>query len=143
MFWLYENKRIRGEIPAEIANLVNLKSLALFNTNIEGAIPNLSNLQALEVFKVENCDLTGDGYMSLYDVPTLKVLGIAGNKELTGSLEGIGKLTKLEELYLGETQIGGTLPEEMGNLVNLWVIKSPETGFTGPIPGSFGRMTSL
>lgn len=119
------------------------ESLALFNTGISGEIPDLSKLQKLELFKVENCNLSGSGHMSLYSIPTLIVLGVAGNRELTGTLEGIGGLTKLQELYTGETQMSGTLPDGMGNLSNLRVIMSPNTNFTGPIPASFGSLTSL
>ena len=116
--------------------------MVLFNTGISGEIPNLSNLQKLEVFKVENCALTGDGFSSLYNVPSLKVLGLAGN-EMTGSLEGIGKLLNLEELYISQTSIGGPLPKGMGNLIQLKYIKGSETMLTGTIPSSFGDLKNL
>ena len=120
------------------------ESLALFNTGITGAIPaELANLSELEVFKVENCNLSGDGWMVLFDTPTLLVLGVAGNPDLTGNLDGIGNLANLQELYLGETQIGGALPEELGNLIGLRTIKSPQTAFTGAIPASLGDLVSL
>ena len=125
-------------------NIFHTESIAFSNTGLTGPIPTtLTNLQSLEVFKVENCNLFGDGYMSLYDIPTLKVLGVAGNKFLTGTLDGIGKLAKLEELYLGNTKMGGPLPEELGQLSNLWIITSPETAFTGAIPASWGNLKSL
>lgn len=118
-------------------------SLALFNTRLSGNIPNLSSLQKLEVFKVENCHLVGDGYNSLYSVPALKVLGIAGNEFVTGSLSGIQQLVNLEELYIGGTQLDGSLPEEMGQLTELIYIESSETAFTGIIPTSFGNLVNL
>ena len=118
------------------------ESLALFNTGISGGIPDLSNLQKLEVFKVENCALTGDGFMSLYNVPPLKVLGVAGNP-IAGSLEGVGKLLALEELYIGQTSISGTLPQAMGNFHQLKYIKSSETSLTGAIPTSLGNLKNL
>ena len=51
---------------------ITQESLAIFNTGISGTIPDLSNLQKLEVFKVEHSDLTGSGFTSLYDIPSLK-----------------------------------------------------------------------
>jgi Leucine-rich repeat (LRR) protein len=116
--------------------------LALFNTGISGEISDLSNLQKLEVFKIENCDLTGDGFMSLYNVPHLKVLGVAGNP-IVGSLEGVDKLLILEELYIGQTSIRGTLPQGMGNMHQLKYIKSSETSLTGAIPTSLGNLKNL
>jgi Leucine-rich repeat (LRR) protein len=118
------------------------ESLVLFNTGISGEIPDLSNLQKLEVFKVENCALTGDGFTSLFDIPSLKVLGLAGN-EITGSLEGIGNLINLEELYISHTSIGGTLPSGIGNLRQLKYIKGSETLLTGAIPISFTNLKNL
>jgi Leucine-rich repeat (LRR) protein len=118
--------------------------LALFDTGISGDIPDsISNLAQLEVFKVENCNLTGDGWTALFGVPSLTVLGVAGNELITGNLQGIGNLANLQQLYIGETKIGGPLPEELGQLVNLLVIKSPETAFTGAIPSSFGNLKNL
>lgn len=122
--------------------MLHTESLALFNTGISGEIPDLSNLQKLEVFKVENCALTGDGFMSLYKVPSLKVLGVAGSA-ITGSLEGVDKLPNLEELYLSQTSISGPLPQGMGNLYQLKYIKSSETYLTGAIPTSLGELKNL
>ncbi|KAL3808303.1 hypothetical protein ACHAXA_001920 [Cyclostephanos tholiformis] len=141
MLWLFDNKGITGSFPSVVGQ-ANLKSLVLFNTGISGPIPDLSNLQKLEVFKVENCALTGDGYSSLYDVPSLKVLGLAGNA-VTGSLEGVGELLNLEELYISQTSIGGPLPKGIGNLNQLKYIKGSETLLTGAIPSSIGNLKNL
>ena len=126
------------------SHFTHTELLALFDTGISGDIPDsISNLAQLEVFKVENCNLTGDGWTALFGVPSLTVLGVAGNELITGNLQGIGNLANLQQLYIGETKIGGPLPEELGQLVNLLVIKSPETAFTGAIPSSFGNLKNL
>jgi hypothetical protein len=118
--------------------------LVLSNTQLTGTIPTaLSNLQKLEVFKVENCQLSGDGWQSLYQIPTLKVLGVAGNHDLTGTLDGIWNLAQLEELYLGETGVSGPLPEEMGQMTALWILKSPATALTGALPASLENLRKM
>ena len=120
----------------------NIESLALFNTDITGEIPDLSSLQNLEVFKVENCKLSGDGFTSLYNIPSLIALGVAGNDEVTGTLDGIENLVNLQELYLGETKMSGPLPEGMKGLTKLKFILSPETAFTGVMP-DFSNLVDL
>jgi len=118
-------------------------SLALFDTGVSGNIPDLSTLQKLEVFRVDNCKLVGDGYTYLYNVPSLKVLGIAGNEFVTGTLSGIEQLVNLEELYIGATKMDGPLPEELGQLTKLKYIESSATAFTGVIPASIGDLVNL
>ena len=118
-------------------------SLALFDTGISGTIPDLSALQKLEVFRVDNCKLVGDGYTYLHNVPSLKVLGIAGNEFVTGTLSGIEQLVNLEELYIGKTKMDGPLPEELGQLTKLKSIESSATAFTGVIPASIGDLVNL
>ena len=115
----------------------------MFNTGLGGDIPDLSNLQSLEVFKVENCNFSGDGWTTLFSVPTIIVLGVAGNEFVSGTLDGIGNLVNLQELYIAETSVGGTIPEEIGNLSQLKTIKSKETAFTGPLPAGIGGLVSL
>ena len=117
--------------------------MALFNTEITGEVPDLSGLQSLEVFKVENCKLAGEGFMSLYNIPSLIILGVSGNDDITGTLDGIEKLVNLQELYLAGTKMNGPLPEAMGDMTKLKFIQSPETSFTGAIPATFGNLVDL
>ncbi len=70
-------------------------------------------------------------------------MGIAGNEFITGSLSGIDQLVNLEELYIGETEMDGPLPDEMGKLAKLKVVESSGTAFTGVIPSSFGNLVDL
>ena len=97
--------------------------MALFNTEITGEVPDLSGLQSLEVFKVENCKLAGEGFMSLYNIPSLIILGVSGNDDITGTLDGIEKLVNLQELYLAGTKMNGPLPEAMGDMTKLKFIQ--------------------
>lgn len=119
------------------------ESIALFNTGLKGPIPDLSNLKSLEVFKVENCNLEGNAWKSVLNTPTLKVLGVAGNELVTGTLNGVENLVNLEELYTGATGIGGQIPEDIGQLTKLWNFRSPETALTGALPESMGDLVSL
>ena len=70
-------------------------------------------------------------------------LGVAGNEEITGTLEGIENLVNLQELYVGETKMSGPLPEGLGALTKMKFIKSSEAAFTGALPASIGNLVDL
>ena len=61
--------------------------------------------------------------MSLYNIPSLIVLGVSGNDDITGTLDGIEKLVNLQELYLAGTKMNGPLPEVMGDMTKLKFIQ--------------------
>ena len=107
----------------------------MYNTQISGPVPSsYSNLQSLQTFKAENCLLDGD-ISALYAIPTLKTLSVSGNAGISGSLEGAASLTNLEELYVSETSMTGTL-EDLGAMFKLRMFGAAEAGFTGPLPES-------
>ena len=81
--------------------------------------------------------------MSLYNVPSMVVLGVAGNDDITGTLEGIENLVNLQELYVGETGMSGPLPEGLGALTKMKFIKSSQAAFTGALPASIGNLVDL
>ena len=93
----YRNQRnIKVEIPETIGNLVNLRSLRLYNClaleTLPDSIGNLVNLQSLD----------------LSDNPALETLP-----------DSIGNLVNLQSLYLSDNPALKTLPDPIGNLVNL------------------------
>ena len=92
---------------------------------------------------VEYCNLSGDGFMSLYNVPSMVAMGVAGNDDITGTLEGIENLVNLQELYVGETGMSGPLPEGLGALTKMKFIKSSQAAFTGALPASIGNLVDL
>jgi len=81
--------------------------------------------------------------MSLYNVPSMVALGVAGNDDITGTLEGIENLVNLQELYVGETGMSGPLPEGLGTLTKMKFIKSSQAAFTGALPASIGNLVDL
>lgn len=70
-------------------------------------------------------------------------LGVAGNDDITGTLEGIENLVNLQELYVGETGMSGPLPEGFGALTKMKFIKGSEAAFTGALPASIGNLVDL
>ena len=67
-----------------------------------------------------------------------------GNSQLTGSIpQEIGNLTNLTDLNLGYNQLTGSIPPEIGNLTNLTYLGLSNNDFTGSIPLEIGNLINL
>ena len=67
-----------------------------------------------------------------------------GNNQLTGSIPPeIGNLTNLTYLGLYLNQLTGSIPPEIGNLTNLTWLDLGNNGLTGSIPPEIGNLTNL
>ena len=67
-----------------------------------------------------------------------------GDNQLTGEIPPeLGNLVNLEELYLWGNELTGTIPAELGNLVNLQELDLADNQLTGEIPAELGRLTNL
>jgi len=66
------------------------------------------------------------------------------NNELTGTIPSeLGNLINLTELNLNNNQLTGAIPSELGNLINLDKLNLYENQLTGPIPSQLGNLTNL
>ena len=67
-----------------------------------------------------------------------------GNNQLTGVIPPeIGNLTNLTDLYLEWNQLTGSIPPEIGNLTNLTYLYLNNNQLTGSIPPEIGNLTNL
>ena len=63
---------------------------------------------------------------------------------LTGTIPPeIGNLVNLRELYLYNNQLTGEIPPEIGNLINLESLYLEKNGLTGTIPPEIGQLINL
>ena len=112
--------QLKGELPPELANLTNLKVLALGGNQLTGEIP-----------------------AWLGSLTNLKELYLWGN-ELNGEIPAeLGNLTNLGFLSLRENQLSGTIPVELGNLTNLTTLSLSANQLTGGIPDEMALITDL
>ena len=66
------------------------------------------------------------------------------NKNLTGTIPSeIGNLINLTRLDLTYNQLTGNIPSEIGNLTNLTFFSLKDNAFAGPIPSEVGNLTKL
>ena len=102
---------LRGELPADLANLTQLTSLNLSINDLSGAIPpELGNLA-----NVRNLSLSWNA--------------------LAGAIPPeLGGLSNLEDLTLHGNALSGAIPPELGDLANLRLLSLFRNALSGPIP---------
>ena len=67
-----------------------------------------------------------------------------GDNQLTGDIPAeLGSLTELEWMFLNQNQLTGEIPAELGNLTNLARLRLDGNRLTGTIPAELGRLTNL
>ncbi|KAL8209135.1 hypothetical protein R6Q57_008547 [Mikania cordata] len=118
------NNRIYEKLPTSLANLCNLKLIALQSNLLFGSVSDLQNLCECKSSKLEN-------------------LGFWGNN-LIGSLpKKLGYLKNLINFDLGYNFISGQIPDSIGSLPNLRTLVLNVNLISGKIPSSIGRLSSL
>ncbi|KAI3769478.1 hypothetical protein L6452_00581 [Arctium lappa] len=133
-----------GIVPESISNLHRLTFLRLDKCYFSGNIPrSLSNMTQLVGLSLAQNDFTGV-VPSLVSLSKLNLLELSGNRFEKGRLpDWLGKLTKLNELYLCQMNLYGEIPSFLSNLTKLRVIGLENNSFFGHIPSSFMNMTHL
>ena len=153
-----DDNQLTGEIPSEIGNLNNLNFLFLDNNQLSGIIPDeicnqgdsspsLSNNQLSPPYPSCIEDFVGEQFVELwgnnYSIENTTEL-VLFNNQLTGSIPPeIGNLINLTELVLFENQFTGSIPLEIGNLTNLTELLLFNNQLTGSIPPEIGNLTNL
>ena len=65
-------------------------------------------------------------------------------QDLAGTLSpGLGRLTELVSLGLGDNALSGPIPAELGELTDLAVLNLSRNRLSGPIPPELGRLANL
>ena len=111
---------LSGTIPAEIAELLDLRRLELGDNRLSGEI--LGNLVDLE---------------------DLEVLNLSGNRFSGRIPDRLGGLAGLTTLDLADNQFTDTIPGELGNLLELETLRLSRNPFGGPLPGSLTQLGNL
>jgi hypothetical protein len=162
------SNRLSGELPTEVGGLTRLRLWNLADNSIGGPIPSTVGLMtALQQVQLNNNELTGAipaelGQLSLLTsleltqnrlsrLPTeldslvlLQKFSVANN-QLEGPVpNGIGNSVALISLELQNNRLTGTIPTEIGNLVELRdVLDLSSNEFSGSIPTELGRLIFL
>ncbi|CAL4934589.1 unnamed protein product [Urochloa decumbens] len=148
---LFENQ-FAGAIPSSISNLTALEELELSGNGFSGFVPrDLGRLKLLWNLQLDDNMLEAGRITrgwefidSLANCSKLKVLAL-GYNNFTGDLPvSVANLsTTLQNLYLDNLGISGSMPSDIGNLIGLKVLYLVNTSISGVIPQSIGKLENL
>ncbi len=153
---ILSNNQLTGAISPQLGNLVNLEYLFLDNNYLTGPLPpqvaNLPNLKYLDIDdaqRIQEVPGEREALMSFYHA-TNGQIWVSNDNWLTsrplGEWYGVttdadGRVT---ELHLASNIIiGGGIPPELGNLVNLRKLCLFNNKLTGAIPIQLGNLVNL
>ncbi|KAL8155042.1 hypothetical protein AgCh_000430 [Apium graveolens] len=148
----FGGNRLTGPLPPSMTNMSNLVKFDISENNITGPIPynlgSLPNIQWLSLGPnaLGNNMQPGDlsFFNSLVNCTRLKMLALDFNG-LTGELPNsiVNLSTTMEGLYLYGNNIYGSIPQEIGKLVNMTELSLFGNFLTGSIPESIGELSKL
>lgn len=163
------NDLLTGNIPSEIGNLTELKSLNIsgfFSGTLPTSISKLTNLETLIIDAQHPSTLKGSLPIDLGNLNKLKILSVIGLLEgtlpaslgeltelktfrasggnLTGNIpSSICNLTKLTELDLSKHKLSESIPLNIGQLTKLTKLNLSDNKLTGKVPESISSLTEL
>ena len=141
---LHQNN-LTGPIPPELGNLASLGDLNLWGNRLSGSIPpELGNLASLWQLALSSNDLSGSIPPELGNLgDALVVLDLQSNN-LTGSIPPeLGNLARLQSLYLSSNDLTGPIPTWLGDLANLEALNLGGNALTGSIPTEIANLARL
>ncbi|KAJ8759157.1 hypothetical protein K2173_004164 [Erythroxylum novogranatense] len=146
----FETNQFTGPVPPSISNTSNLNYLLIADNKFTGNVPGLARLRKLIVVSI-NENMLGYGedndlnfLYTLTNKSNLQYVVISDNN-LGGKLPELlsNFSTELTHIGFGRNNIRGTIPTEIGNLVNLVALGSETNQLTATIPNSIGKLQSL
>ncbi|XP_058110944.1 probable LRR receptor-like serine/threonine-protein kinase At3g47570 [Magnolia sinica] len=128
-------------IPCSLSNASTIEEADFSRNSFSGRIPILGNLPRILVLNFEFNHLVSDGpdgldfITSLSNSRRLKTFSVGTNRLTSRLPSSITNLSRtLLELEMEYNQIEGTLPDEIGNLVNLTMLSVRYNSLSGRIP---------
>ncbi|XP_062009201.1 receptor-like protein 7 [Rosa rugosa] len=145
------NIDLNGHFPDELNKSSPLKILNFELTNFSGHLPaSIEDLRALNLLNIAHCNFYPHVPSSLSNLTQLNFLDLSffSNKgtssgQVTDSWSWVGKLTKLNYLYLADTNLRGDFPCFLANLTQLVELDLSHNQITGEIPSSLANLTQL
>ncbi|VVB08180.1 unnamed protein product [Arabis nemorensis] len=140
-----------GQIPASIGSLLELTSLSLNLNQFSGTIPaSLGRLSKLIWFDISDNQIEGELPVSTTSSPGLDMLLATnhfhfGNNKLWGVIPEklFNSSMSLLHLLFDGNQFTGKIPDSLGLVKNLTVLRLDRNRLRGDIPSSLNNLTNL
>ncbi|CAH9076463.1 unnamed protein product [Cuscuta europaea] len=140
-----------GQIPDTIGSLSNLKYLSLNSNKFIGSIPpSLGKLSELYWLDLADNKLTGCIPVSNGSTPGLDMLVETkhfhfGKNQLSGPIPAqlFSSKMKLIHLLLERNQLTGSIPETLGHVQSLEVVRLDRNLLSGSVPSNLNNLTSI
>lgn len=149
---LFDDNQLSGYLPASLPNASNLVEIDLQQNAFSGKIPSnlggLVNLFWMNLafnFLEANEDDDWEFFTSLTNCSKLGTLALGSNRLSSNVLpKSVANLSStLDMLSLRNNQIRGSIPDAIGNLVNLSGLGLDGNRLSGVIPETIGRLSRL
>ncbi|GMN40982.1 hypothetical protein TIFTF001_010196 [Ficus carica] len=147
-------KDLNGSLEnLDFSSFPNLLRLDLKFNNLTGTIPtNIGLVSKLQFLDLSSNSLNGPLPLSLANLTQVYELDVSRN-QISGVLDrrlfpdgrtaSKSGLRSLKNLLFQDTQLGGRIPEEIGNLKFLVLVALDGSHFNGPIPQSLANLSDL
>ena len=129
--------------------LLDMSDNDLSITDISSLSTNFPSLTDIDFTRT---DVSGD-VSSLLESPVITTLALGGNAGITGVTTNIGEMVSLEELYIWETDVSGSIDEESGFLEllvsnggvldTLYVSGTPGLAFSGDVGSALDAVVAF
>ncbi|XP_019223999.1 PREDICTED: receptor kinase-like protein Xa21 [Nicotiana attenuata] len=135
---------LKGHIPNEIGNLINLSSLELEDNDFTGIVPTtISSLTNLQQLSLGVNRISGPFPNGLCELSSLFFLKLSQN-QMWGSIPTcLGDLTSLREVYLDSNNFTSSIPSSLWNLKDILKLNLSSNFFNGSLPLEFGSLLKV
>ncbi|CAL2267949.1 unnamed protein product [Prunus armeniaca] len=139
------NNKFSGRIPSSLGNLTSLINLYMGNNMFQGSIPpSLGNCRSLLELNLSYNNITGTIPGELVEVSSLSISLDISQNSLIGSLpSNVGDLVNLVQLNVSNNKLSGEIPTTLGSCIMLLRLHLEGNEFEGTIPQSLTNLRSL
>jgi Leucine-rich repeat (LRR) protein len=135
-----EDNNLQGDVPTEIYDLTELKTINLKKNKISFSFSGIEKLTHLDTLNLSDIGL--NSVEDLRAATSLRVLHLTGNS-LTVIPDDVYDLINLEELYMNYNKMEGEISSKIGQLTGLVELFMFRNKLSGNIPKEIGQLKQL